>query len=368
MKTICLNMIVKDERNVIKRCLDSVKDLIDYWVIVDTGSTDGTQEMIHEVLRDIPGELHERPWVNFEHNRNGALELARNHADYLLFIDADEVLCRLHPLDKVKLDKSFYVIVSKGKETEHYRINLINQDRRWKWKGVLHESIINETDQGGEILEGVYIDFCSTDGNRFRDPKKFIHDAQILEKALQDDPTNARYMFYLAQSYLNAKELPLALKNFERRTFMPGENDETFFAQFCVGYLQDLLKMSDTTVISSYLLAFELNPSRAEPLERLGQFFYQKGWPLLGYLIAKYAMAIPYTSNLNSHRLFWIYEYSLPLLLADCADAIGQVEEAQEAYQRALRYESLPYNQRLRIQRRLMSTSISSTASSSFSK
>lgn len=78
-------MIVKDEKNVIKRCLASVRDLIDYWVIVDTGSMDGTQEIIRDFLREIPGELHERPWVNFEHNRNGALELARHRADYLFY-------------------------------------------------------------------------------------------------------------------------------------------------------------------------------------------------------------------------------------------------------------------------------------------
>ena len=46
---ICLNMIVKDESRVIRRCLESVKPLIDYWVIVDTGSTDGTQEIIKAV-------------------------------------------------------------------------------------------------------------------------------------------------------------------------------------------------------------------------------------------------------------------------------------------------------------------------------
>src|SRR5574340_542399 len=91
-KTICLNMIVKNESKVIERCLASVKPIIDTWVIVDTGSTDGTQAIVREFLKDIPGELHERPWVNFGHNRNEALELARGKADYLLLIDADDKL------------------------------------------------------------------------------------------------------------------------------------------------------------------------------------------------------------------------------------------------------------------------------------
>lgn len=93
-QTICLNMIVKNESNVITRCFDSLKDLFDYWVIVDTGSTDGTQDIIKDYLKDIPGELIERPWVDFAHNRSEALVYARGKADYIFTIDADEVLSR----------------------------------------------------------------------------------------------------------------------------------------------------------------------------------------------------------------------------------------------------------------------------------
>ena len=91
-RSVCLNMIVKNESHVIRRCLASLKPVIDYWVIVDTGSVDGTQEVIREYLQDIPGELHERPWVDFAYNRNEALALAKNLSDYLLFIDADDTL------------------------------------------------------------------------------------------------------------------------------------------------------------------------------------------------------------------------------------------------------------------------------------
>ena len=70
---ICLNMIVKNEANVIRRCLDSIHPFIDYWVIVDTGSSDGTQDIIRATLASIPGDLHQRPWRDFAHNRNEAL-------------------------------------------------------------------------------------------------------------------------------------------------------------------------------------------------------------------------------------------------------------------------------------------------------
>ena len=71
-------MIVKNESHIIG---DTLKCLIQkapfqYWVICDTGSTDGTQEIIKDALKDIPGELHEVPWVDFGTNRTQVVDLA----------------------------------------------------------------------------------------------------------------------------------------------------------------------------------------------------------------------------------------------------------------------------------------------------
>ena len=79
---ICLTMIVKNEAHIIRRCLESVRDFIDYWVIVDTGSTDGTQQLIRQLMGDIPGELHARPWKNFGHNRSESLGLTTSGRRY----------------------------------------------------------------------------------------------------------------------------------------------------------------------------------------------------------------------------------------------------------------------------------------------
>ncbi len=73
-------MIVKNEAHVVLRCLESVRLLIDYVVIEDTGSTDGTQQIIRDWLwrENLRGVVIEEPWRDFAYNRSHALaKLAR---------------------------------------------------------------------------------------------------------------------------------------------------------------------------------------------------------------------------------------------------------------------------------------------------
>src|SRR5687767_13271155 len=87
-------MIVRNEAARIERCLKSVAPYISSAVIVDTGSTDGTQALIEQFFKSslIPCELYDVPFQNFEQARNAALIAARASDvpwDYLLLVDAD---------------------------------------------------------------------------------------------------------------------------------------------------------------------------------------------------------------------------------------------------------------------------------------
>src|SRR5690349_21499671 len=112
-KRLCLCMIVRDEAHVIVRALHSVRDLIDYWVICDTGSIDSTPALILRSLAGIPGELHRVPWVDFGVNRTQAIRLASGKADYILVMDAD-MTARVHAPFRHKLFADAYEIGYEG--------------------------------------------------------------------------------------------------------------------------------------------------------------------------------------------------------------------------------------------------------------
>ena len=341
-KTICLNMIVKNESDVITRCLKTVKPYVDYWVIVDTGSTDGTQKIIREFMRDTPGEIYERPWVDFAHNRNEALKLARDKGDYVLFMDADEELEGV--FDKNSLAYDAYLgnlRTSQDYLTTALRPFLINNELDWSWRGVLHESIHCERDVEGSVMPNIIIATDHHDGYRAKDPQKYLKDARVLEKALLDEPDNADYVYYLAQSYYNAKEFPLALENFQKRAQMGGWDQQVFWAQYYVGMMQELLGMDSELIVRSYMDAFKLRPTRAEPIFRLANYFHTKKNYLLGYLLAQFGQTIPMPNDII-YKEDWIYSYGMLAVLANCALEMGRDAEALALYEKISTETAIP--------------------------
>jgi len=344
-KTICLNMIVKDEAPVIRRSLASVKGLIDTWVIVDTGSSDGTQEIIREFLKDIPGELHERPWVNFGYNRNEALDLARGKSDYVLFIDADEELIFSDGFMLPPLTKDVYQVYVVQTGSNFKREFLIKNSSDWRWVGVMHECIVSKYPVDLEVLNGLYNSAMSRDGHRNADPDKFIKDAALLEKALESEPTNARYAYFLGQTLTCAGEYEKALKAYRHRAEMGGWDQEKFLALYHAARMEHLLNRDPMTILHSYCTAYQFRPIRAEPLYYLSIKCMEKNNLWLAYLLAKEAAQLKIPSDIV-HIESRIYEYGARYLWGRLAFYLNKSEEALEIFQKLLEEE--PMNEQLK--------------------
>ena len=191
---ICLNMIVKDESHIIEDTLSKLlnKVKIDYWVISDTGSTDKTKEIIVEFFRkkNIKGELFEDKWENFGYNRTKALEHAYKKSEYVLIFDADDEISGNFIIPELKHDLYNFQFGSPS-GVSYIRPQLVNNNKRWKYIGVLHEFITCiENNHTSATITGNYYTISGRTSNRNKDSNKYLKDALILEKAYEDAVKN----------------------------------------------------------------------------------------------------------------------------------------------------------------------------------
>lgn len=291
--TICLNMIVKNEAHVIERCLASAKPLIDRWCIVDTGSTDGTQNVIRAFMKDLPGSLHERPWKNFAHNRNEALDLALDEkTDYVLFIDADEAFDVSERFSWPTLNADVYELTAAYGSMRYARVALIATRKPWRWHGVLHEYLDCVEPHRTQLLDSPTI-HVRHDGARARDPSTYLKDIAVLEDALRDEPNSTRNTFYLAQSYRDAGKHSEARTTYEHRATMGGWDEEVWYSLFQVAVLTERLGDVPERISAAYLRAFQARPTRAEPLVELARYHRLRGEYPQAFVYAKHASDMP---------------------------------------------------------------------------
>lgn len=353
---LCVSMIVKNEAHVIERCLTSIRPLISAWAIVDTGSSDGTQDAIRALLADLPGKLIERPWQDFASNRNQALELARGYADYALIHDADEVI----EVDRSaqwpqRLEAAGYYIRQQlaGHELEYSAARVLRLDQPWRWHGVLHEYPALDPQPELPLLPGIRV-ISYPDGARSRRPQrdKFLDDAATLRAALNAEPGNARYAFYLAQSLRDAGETAQALDAYRARASMPGWAEETWYALFQVAGLLERLQAPDGDVVNAYLSAFDARPSRAEPLCELARFLRLRGRHASAWLHARTAATLPCPDDLLFLDLS-VYRWRAHDELAIANWYLGHRERCATLCRELLDNPNLPDSERPRVRQNL---------------
>jgi glycosyltransferase involved in cell wall biosynthesis len=324
---VCLTMIVKNEIHNMKRCLESVKDVIQYWVICDTGSTDGTQQFIKDLMAEwnIPGELHECPWVDFATNRTESLKLARSKAEYSLVIDADDYLEFSGPkevLNNLKHDQYHMRIVHGG--LTYYRPQIVCNMHEWKYVGVLHEFLSGP--EGVRMAPPIMLDTvtvrasASDTRNGFSGSKKYISDALVLEKALLAEGIDAglktRYTFYQAQSYRDAGMHERSLKAYQERVDLGGWDEEVYYSMYMVARMKVALNYKEEEIIDALIKAWEYRPSRVDALYDLIRYLGEKNRFTLAFAFATIGIRIPPTKDIlfvrqDIHQWRMLEDYSI---------------------------------------------------------
>lgn len=312
---ICLNMIVKNETKVLPRLFASLDGFIDYYVISDTGSTDGTQELIKELGEKygIPGEINEEPWQNFGYNRNVALTAAvdakkegRHFCNWLLFIDADEELGTEDKKWFTKLQKKTSYNIQKHHGNMKYFIpHILNiEEDVWEWRGPAHNYIHHVS--GPKMFQNItdpWIIYHAGEGAKShghaRPEDKYLRDAALFEAELEKNPDDSRSRFYLAQSYRDGGELQKAYDNYSIRANM--ENtwaEERYVSMIECGKIMEKLKFPADNVIATYIIAYDFRPTRPEAPYLLSEYLRSQKKYHSAYVYAKAVVDMPVSGDL----------------------------------------------------------------------
>lgn len=362
-KKIALAMIVKDEEHIIVRCLDSVKRLIDYVYIADTGSTDNTVAVILKWLEtnNIKGQVVRHSWRDFASNRTRVLDEVRDlfGIDYALTIDADEILIYDEDVDletfKKGMHHDLYRICCRYGSVEYMRDNLLKSSMPYYYKGILHEFLeCKVTAKNQAILKGVY-NVPIQDSARNADVDKIRKDAERLEEIIktETDPYMlARYTFYLGQSYRDCKEYEKAIDAYAKRVPLAGWDHERYVSLIQSAMLKEELKYPEAEILNQYLQAREICPHRAEDLYRAAKYCYSNGRPNLALSFIQQAMTIPHPVE----GLFledWIWQYGMKDALVVCYYQLGRYKEAFDLSKELLN-KLAPATEHARIQNNLV--------------
>lgn len=343
-------LIVKDEAPVIRRCLDSLRPFVDAVVVADTGSTDDTWNIVREFLSEFPGELVERPWVNFAHNRNEVLDEARLYAQrnrqpfsYGLTIDADEVLGGDYGWigDELDYESDGYTLPVQYAGTHYRRLALMRLDRPWRWEGVVHEVPVLEGGSIGDLAGPTVV--VRWEGARSRDPETYRRDAAALGEYLAEHPGDPRTEFYLAQSLKDAGELGPALHAYRLRAAnLSGWEAERWEALYQIAALTDRLLLPH--VARAYLDVFAADSRRAEPLVALARHERARERWATALMFAREACRLRPPANVLFLDM-GAYTWASWDERAIAAYYAGEIPEAISAARKALSY--APDDQRL---------------------
>ena len=344
-RSLGISMIVKNEVNIIERCLSSIVKYLDYWVIHDTGSTDGTQEKIIEFFRkhQIPGELHYMPWKNFGWNRTQAIRMAKLKTDYVALLDADFVVHVNDPSFKSDLKQAGYLIRYLG-GLDYRQILLISSDFNWEYYGVTHEYIDTKPNQQPvEIVEFFNMEHTGMGSNR---SEKYSRDVELLIQGIKDEPDNSRYYFYLAQSYKDWGRYDQAIEQYNKRISFGNWDEEIFYSLYQIGMCQKRRGDDFYQYMGSFLKAHRNRPHRIEPLYQiLEDCAYDSDKAVIGYQIDSLNQKLNYPSRDLLFIEKPLYDWMYLDILATCAYTAKLYWEAFNLTKRILNENKFPQSE-----------------------
>jgi hypothetical protein len=320
--SICLRMIVRDaDEKILENVLNSYKDVIDYYVILDTGSTNETIKTIKKTMRGVRGEIHESSFKGFSESRNECLTINGNVCEWNFMIDDSYVFVgRLRDeIKTIKKNKNLIGIRIRSHDGNVYYSKRISRaSAKLRYEGKIHEDIIKDCDY---VLDECYISDVTSDYHKERSFNRFYSDLEILSNDVT--PRGVYYRGYtnyvLFCKTKDDKYKNDCIRDCLQRIEMQDEGyEEKFLAMQRLGHMA-VIEKNNPLALEFYKKAILMYPDR-----RGECFFYM-------YLITGLFLYIKmaYNSPLGMHSLvvkYDIYEKYIPELYFKCiVDSQGNV-------------------------------------------
>lgn len=275
MITVSLCMIVKNEEPILARCLDSVADLVEEIIIVDTGSTDKTKE----IAAKYTDKIYDFEWIDdFSAARNFAFSKATR--EYIYTADADEVINeenreKFRVLKESLLPEIEIVQMKYGNQLsfgtvynfdEEYRPKLFKRLREFVWEEAIHETIrtfpvVYDSD--------IVITHLPTSPHGGRDLKNFrrqISEGKVLSKRLSN--MYARELLLVGQE----EDIQAAQPYFEQVSMDCDGDPDTIMEAYCV-LVRAARLHQDTVRFMKYAMKAVLTKECSEICLEMGHFY-----------------------------------------------------------------------------------------------
>jgi glycosyltransferase involved in cell wall biosynthesis len=340
---LTLTMIVKDEEATLADTLASAKPFIDRWVILDTGSTDGTREVIRSALAGVPGELYEEPFVDFATTRNRALDLAGPATDFVMWLDADDALVNGAALraflegerGRGEPDReAYYLRVVMGISFDSPRV--ARTDAGWRFRGAVHEILVHpERQPPAHRVPDARILHQPGEGSVERSRRRWVRDAALLEASVAGDASDTRSAFYLAMTYLWLDRLDDAEAAFQRRIALRGWGEEIYESKVALARIAAARGAPWSEVSARWLDAHAFAPHRAEPLYAVALHHDTLGEHALTFLFARRGDELPLPVKDSLFVDEAVYTWKLADLVGSSAYWLGEYAIGEAAARKA---------------------------------
>ncbi|MEG2774005.1 MAG: glycosyltransferase [Acetivibrio sp.] len=331
MSTISLCMIVKNEEAVLERCLNSVCDLVDEIIIVDTGSTDDTKK----IAKKYTHHIFDFQWnYDFSAARNFSFQKAT--MDYIYVADADEVIneenrkkfadLKKALLPEIEIVQMIYCNQLSYNTTynfdEEYRPKLYKRQRMFTWEDPIHESVSLTPVVYDSDIRIQHLPLCNHSKRDFDAFQRLLKNGMDLSKKLHHMYARELYITGTEKDFLQAEPY------FKKAAGDVKRSIEEVKEAACILSRAARLK-KDVNQLLKYACKELASEPSSEICFELGEYYYDdKDYEeaAIWYYNAAYEAA----SILNIH-----YSGRLPLeRLAACYQIMGNEEQAE-------RYEKL---------------------------